>query len=131
MTPPLSFESAAFDIVYSVSVFTHLDERLQDMWLDELFRILRPGGILIISVHGQNAHRPLTETQLLELKSHGILHVTSKKLAGIVPDRYHTTWHTRDYIVQRLSTKALDVRYTAIADGAQDYVVALKPEGVS
>jgi ubiquinone/menaquinone biosynthesis C-methylase UbiE len=45
--PPLPFESAYFDVVYCFSVFTHLDEFMQDIWLAEIKRIVKPGGIVI------------------------------------------------------------------------------------
>jgi hypothetical protein len=32
-------------------VFTHLDEARQDSWLAELSRLLRPGGLFIVSTH--------------------------------------------------------------------------------
>jgi SAM-dependent methyltransferase len=53
--PPLPFQGASFDLVYGVSVFTHLQEQLQDAWLAELRRVIRPGGLLCVTVHGQAA----------------------------------------------------------------------------
>ncbi len=53
--PPLPFASESFDLVYSISVFSHLDEALQDRWLGELRRILVPGGTALLSVHGAHA----------------------------------------------------------------------------
>ncbi len=53
--PPLPFAAGRFDLVYSISVFSHLDEPLQDAWLSELRRMLRPGGIALLSVHGASA----------------------------------------------------------------------------
>jgi SAM-dependent methyltransferase len=50
--PPLPFERDSFDLVYSISVFSHLDEPMQDRWLQELQRVLRPGGVALLSVHG-------------------------------------------------------------------------------
>ncbi len=41
--------------VYSVSVFTHLDERGQFDWLAEVRRVLRPGGVALLTVHGEAA----------------------------------------------------------------------------
>lgn len=52
LLPPLTYASASFDLVYALSVLTHLPERLQLLWMREIHRILRPGGYLIISVHG-------------------------------------------------------------------------------
>ena len=50
--PPLTYEAEAFDVVYAVSVFTHLTEGAQLLWMTELERIIRPGGLLLLTVHG-------------------------------------------------------------------------------
>ncbi len=52
LEPPLLFEDAFFDLVYAISVFTHLDEGFQNRWLAELARILAPGGALLVTTHG-------------------------------------------------------------------------------
>jgi len=125
--PPLPFPAGYFDIAYCFSVFTHLDEFLQDIWLGELKRIVRPGGIVILTVHGQNAAKVLDEDAATELARTGFLHLRSRKLAGIVPDWYHTSWHSEAYIVARLNALFTDVHYTAVRDGIQDLVVARVP----
>lgn len=51
-TPPAPFESNSFDLVMAVSVFTHLNEADQDLWLAEVGRVLRPGGLAMLSVMG-------------------------------------------------------------------------------
>ena len=45
--PPTGLAASRFDVIVSVSVFTHLDEAAQDSWLAELVRLLRPGGFLL------------------------------------------------------------------------------------
>jgi SAM-dependent methyltransferase len=55
MRPPLRFGDGEFDLVYGVSVFTHFREELQDAWLSELRRIVRPRGIVMVTTHGQTA----------------------------------------------------------------------------
>jgi len=55
MSPPLPFEDASFDLVYSVSVFTHLREPMQMKWLEELNRVMQPGALLLTTVHGETA----------------------------------------------------------------------------
>jgi SAM-dependent methyltransferase len=52
--PPLKYTDANFDLVYALSVFTHLTEELQLDWIRELFRIVRPGGYLVLSTHGEH-----------------------------------------------------------------------------
>jgi SAM-dependent methyltransferase len=44
---PTAFADGTFDFVYSFSVFSHFSEAMHDRWLDEIRRILRPGGLFI------------------------------------------------------------------------------------
>jgi SAM-dependent methyltransferase len=57
LRPPLPVAAAAVDIAIAWSVFTHLDEDLCTMWLDELDRVLAPDGCLLLTSHGR-AYRP-------------------------------------------------------------------------
>lgn len=51
--PPLPFESGSFDGVICRSVFTHLSEPMYYAWWDELIRILKHSGIIILTTHGE------------------------------------------------------------------------------
>lgn len=48
--PFLPVEDRTFDLLSAMSVFTHIDET-ETSWLLELRRIMKPGGIAIITVH--------------------------------------------------------------------------------
>jgi SAM-dependent methyltransferase len=50
--PPLPYQPDAFGFVYAISVFTHLPEHAQLLWMRELDRVIRPGGLLLLTVHG-------------------------------------------------------------------------------
>jgi SAM-dependent methyltransferase len=52
--PHLPFEDCYFDLIYAGSVFTHIAD-LDDAWLLELRRIVRPGGRLYLTVNDNNA----------------------------------------------------------------------------
>lgn len=54
LAPPLVFDDESFDLVYALSVFTHLTAELQLAWRDELRRVLRPGGRLLFTTHGRS-----------------------------------------------------------------------------
>jgi SAM-dependent methyltransferase len=102
-TPPTEYSDDTFDLVYAISVFTHLDEEYQNAWLGELRRITRSGGILILTVHGDNiiSNTPLVKAQRLELEKKGFLFVTGPvgkfKIDGL-PDFYQTAYHKSEYI---------------------------------
>jgi len=124
--PPLPHPDGHFDFIYCFSVLTHLDEAMQDLWLAELRRVLKPDGLLLVTVHGRRTAHMLDATDQMQLDAAGFLFKTSKKLKGIVPSWYQTAWHCRDYIVARLSKGFQEVRYIAIPDGAQDIVIGRK-----
>jgi SAM-dependent methyltransferase len=50
-TPPLAQPDASFDLIYAVSVFTHISDEWSG-WLLDLHRLLKPDGLLIASVLG-------------------------------------------------------------------------------
>jgi SAM-dependent methyltransferase len=50
--PPLELESASFDLIWSISVFTHLTDNSLP-WLLELHRLLKPGGLLLATYMGR------------------------------------------------------------------------------
>lgn len=54
LMPPLPLSENTFDVVYAFSVFTHLSEAAQLAWARELCRVLKPGGLLICTTHGDN-----------------------------------------------------------------------------
>lgn len=55
LNPPLCFEDNYFEAIYGVSILTHLSLEDQRFWIQELIRITRPGGIIILSYHGLNS----------------------------------------------------------------------------
>lgn len=51
-SPPLPYEDRMFNLIYGISVFSHLSEKNAIQWLSEMNRVLKPDGILIITIHG-------------------------------------------------------------------------------
>ena len=52
--PHLPFPDEYFDLIYGFSVFTHI-KYLWDAWLLELRRVLKAGGLLIQTIHAEEA----------------------------------------------------------------------------
>lgn len=122
--PPLPFPEGAFDLVYSISVFTHLDEPDFMAWLEEIRRVLRPGGLLVLTLHGQGTHRALQPREVEFLKVHGFLFKRSSELTGILPEWYHTAFHA-EHFARASVGKYLSVReYIPEGFGFHDVLIA-------
>lgn len=52
LAPPLSLADDSMDVVWAMSVFTHIADLWSD-WLVEMHRLLAPGGVLIASFLGE------------------------------------------------------------------------------
>jgi SAM-dependent methyltransferase len=86
--PPLPYEDESFDAIVAVSVMTHLRREVQRLWLQELARVLRPGGIFVATLHGQAAAEGFGITNL----DNGIQdHWLDPFMAGIMPADYYMT----------------------------------------
>jgi SAM-dependent methyltransferase len=53
--PPLTFDDASLDVVFAISVWSHYSASAALGWLDEMHRVIRPGGCLILTTHGINS----------------------------------------------------------------------------
>jgi SAM-dependent methyltransferase len=87
--PPLKYEDSKFDLIYAVSVFTHLDEYRQFQWLLELKRVLRPEGILIMTVY--NEKQQLEEVDELKYR------IRNDRI-GKIPSWYLTSSRSKRYV---------------------------------
>ena len=96
LTPPLVFDDASFDLVYALSVFTHLTGDLQLAWRDELRRVLRPGGRLLVTTHGRSYLPRLDDDERTRFEG-GELVVRWGEVAGSnLCSAYHPEPYLRD-----------------------------------
>lgn len=63
--PPLPLADGAVDVLYGISVFTHLSEQHHYGFVTELRRCLAPGGILIVTLHGDRYAQKMTASERL------------------------------------------------------------------
>jgi SAM-dependent methyltransferase len=115
--PPTHFDRESLDLIFSISVFTHLDERRQDQWLEEMSRLLRPGGILIASVHG-DYHRELHSREV-DMKSGFVFNDSKRRFfkKDGLPQFYQDAHHTKQYVMESWS------RYFTIIDYVERGIV--------
>ncbi len=53
LLPPTIFNSNSFDLIFAYSVFSHLSEKAANAWINELARVTKPGGHIIITTQGR------------------------------------------------------------------------------
>ncbi len=99
LNPPLSFAGESFDIVYGLSVLTHLPENLHVDWLPELNRVLKKDGLLFLTTHGRSCRLKLGTAERQEFDS-GRLVVRGQVKAG---HRTFTAYQPEAFMIQLLS----------------------------
>ncbi len=125
LAPPLPYADRLFDLVYGISVFTHLRQSWEQVWLEELHRILKPRGWLLATVHGQTAvdFAQLNPTDYDALRQRiqreGLVVTSSNhQLDGFVerPEEYVNVFHAPEHI------RRIWGRYFEIVDILPGYI---------
>lgn len=109
--PPTNFENQQFDLVFGISVFTHLPEEMQFQWLKELSRITKHDGYIILTTHGEKYYKDLAAEVLDIMDKKGFFYSDFGSNYGnsiSLPDFYQTAFHSHAYI-QREWGKYFDV----------------------
>jgi SAM-dependent methyltransferase len=127
LAPPLGYESERFDLVYAVSVFTHLPHDLERAWIEELSRIVEPGGLILLTTHGDSYADRLDPEERARYDA-GDPVVRWPRVAG---SNLCTTFHPEAYVRDRLAP-AMELLEFASEGGTvggrrQDLAVFRKP----
>jgi SAM-dependent methyltransferase len=96
--PPVPYEDASFDLVYAISILTHLTEPLADTWIAEFGRILKPGGLLLVTTHGDKFRDRLTGDEP-DRYDRGEMVVQRSRMAG---KNACAAYHPPAYVTGRL-----------------------------
>ena len=123
LAPPLRYEDAQFGLVYAISVFTHLPHDLERAWIDELSRIIAPGGLLIVTTHGDSYADRLDADERATYDSGEPV----VRWPGVAGSNLCTTFHPDSYIRQRLAPELELLEHTldggTLGSRQQDLVV--------
>lgn len=100
--PPLDYGDQTFDLIYALSVFTHLDEAAQLSWRDELARVLKPGGYLIITTHGDCRwyQQGLTESQRERFRAGEMVVVRDQQVGSNECAAFHPVGYVREKLAE-------------------------------
>lgn len=99
LLPPIDFESNYFDIIYCTSVFTHLKEDAQQLWMNEIHRILKKDGLFLFTTHGDfYANEKLNSVELNRYLE-GEFVLRAKVADG---SKLMTTFQSPDYVKEKM-----------------------------
>jgi ubiquinone/menaquinone biosynthesis C-methylase UbiE len=73
LVPPLPFKKESFDIVYAISIFTHLSQELHYKWMNEIYRILKQGGIFLFTTQGDIFKQKLSDKERMDFNNGNIV----------------------------------------------------------
>jgi SAM-dependent methyltransferase len=103
LAPPLPYLTEEFDLVYALSVFTHLTEELQVPWIKELARILKPGGFVAFSTHGVSYSQRLNDVERKRFALGELVVKNNVKAPGSnTCAAYHPPAYVRDHLTAGL-----------------------------
>jgi SAM-dependent methyltransferase len=120
------YENETFDLIYALSVFTHLTEANQFFWIEELTRLLHPGGYLLITTHGDFYLDQLTASQREAYKSGQLVVVSSEKAGSNLCGAYHPESYVRETLAGGLTVVDY-IPEGALGNPRQDVYLLRKP----
>jgi SAM-dependent methyltransferase len=125
LLPPLGYENESFDLIYAISVFTHLPVDAQIAWRDELNRVMRPGGYLLLTLHCE-VYAGLLKDNERRIYDDGGCVVRWPTAAGA---NICSTFHSAPFVRNTLAKGWEFVEHAprAVGSPGQDLVVLRKP----
>ncbi len=128
--PPTSYPDNTFNLVISFSVLTHLSKDVQLTWLEEMKRILAPGGLFLATVQGEFAAMfSFAGRRIREILRNGIYDdMADAALDGVAPKGYYrSVFQTKEYTLREYSRHFEVLEYIeAGGTGFQDLLVMRK-----
>ena len=151
--PPTKFADCEMDLVYSASTFSHFDLPTQRAWLAELYRITKPGGLVLPTIDGSRSLQfyftQVSGTDITEieetLRRDGIFHKDyawlkqlqqrgpalspSVDISSYFGGSYGNTTMTPEFVRKNWSAAGFEVLGIAegVSGGVQDLVVMRRP----
>jgi SAM-dependent methyltransferase len=113
LSPPLAFAHDSFDLAYALSVLTHLPEAIQHEWMDELRRVVRPDGYVLLTTHGERYLERLDADEQRRFRA-GELVVRWGEVPGT---NLCTTFHPPSWVRERLLPHGFE-EVTFVPEGA-------------
>ncbi len=120
LEPPTPYDDGRFGLVYAISILTHLTEPLAERWMAEFARIVRPGGLLLVTTHGDRFRHALGG-RALERYDAGEMVVKRGSVPGL---NACAAYHPPRYVSERLMRGFEVVAHVDAGRFPQDVYVA-------
>lgn len=88
-----------YDLVFVLSLFSHLPRATWGRWLQVLYGAVAPGGLLVFSTHGHKAAR----FDNVELDGEGFFFAASSESNAIDAQEYGTTFTAPEFVRARIA----------------------------
>jgi SAM-dependent methyltransferase len=126
LQPQLDYADQQFDFAYALSVLTHMPEDLQLPWINELWRILRPGGYLLITTQGAEYISKLTDSERDRYRQGRPVVRYGEAASTNLCSVYHPEPYVRERLAQKFSIIMCRPRGAA-GNGNQDLYLLRRP----
>lgn len=105
--PPANFQNEQFDLIYGISIFTHLSEKNHYDWLAELLRITKKNGIILITTHGDAFKEKLTSAEQVLFNQNELV-VRGNVVEG---HRVYTAFQPSQFLKNMFENKVVIVKH--------------------
>jgi SAM-dependent methyltransferase len=96
----LLYDRHSFDFIYALSVFTHLTEAQNIFWINELMRVLRPGGYLLLTTHGKYYEQQIPKDLVGRFSDGDLVVVNPGREGQNTCGAYHPEKYVRDELAR-------------------------------
>jgi Methylase involved in ubiquinone/menaquinone biosynthesis len=94
LLPPIRLQDNSLHVIYSLSILTHLSEKAHQLWIQEIYRLLKPNGIAIITTHGTPYVDQLNEQEKIQFEKGYFV----EQATDIEGNRTYTAYQPEAYI---------------------------------
>jgi ubiquinone/menaquinone biosynthesis C-methylase UbiE len=101
----LPYNDNYFDYIFGISIFTHLSAQKHAEWIEELTRVLKPGGLMMLTTHGNDFRVKLSKKELAAFDAGNIV-VRDKVKEG---HRTYTAYHPAEYMEKLFTGQGLKI----------------------
>jgi 2-polyprenyl-3-methyl-5-hydroxy-6-metoxy-1,4-benzoquinol methylase len=101
--PAMLHDDQSFDLVFAISVFTHLPEDMEHAWLADISRVMRIGGYALLTIHGEAFFHQLSPAAVKTVQQEGFFYAPDDTCTDGLPQFYKNSYHIESYIHERWS----------------------------